>query len=76
MPKKRPGDRIELGDTLGHPMEPYRRWARLVAYRKHARPIEQFVIRLYRDGDGRWPTGEYRTTSTIGVQAWEGDDDD
>jgi hypothetical protein len=68
---KRPGSTIELGDTLGHPNEPDVRYARLVGIRKdECRPLEWYVFHCYRDGDGRWPTGEYRTSWLI--QPWRG----
>lgn len=67
-----PGDRVKLGDTLGHPMEPYRRFGRVVAIRKdNCKAIERVVFRCFKDGDGAWPTGEYRSSAFI--CAWEGE---
>lgn len=66
---KSAGDRAELGDTLGHPMEPYIRWARLVGIRKVERDTKQqwgrFIVRMFKDGDGWYPTGEYRQTNWL-----------
>lgn len=68
---KAPGDVAELGDILGHPMEPYARWARIVGFRKDDCPaMERIIIRLFANPDERWPSGEYRTTPWI--VAWEG----
>ena len=64
----RPGDPIQLGVCIGNAMEPGDRCGRLVAIRHHAeRQIERFIIRCYQPGDGAWPTGEYRSTSIIGL---------
>lgn len=60
---KKPGDRAELGDILGHPQEPDVRWARIVGFRKDdCRPMDRYIIRLFANPDERWPTGEYRAT--------------
>lgn len=71
MPKK-PGMVIELGDELGHPMEPGDRYGRVVGIRKDdCKPIEQIIIRKYEPGDRLGiPTGEYRTSWLI--VAYEG----
>jgi hypothetical protein len=63
MPKK-PGMAIELGDEIGHPMEPGKRCGRIVGIRKDGcRPIERFIYRKYKPDDRLGiPTGEYRTT--------------
>lgn len=56
-------NRVRIGDTLGHPMEHDVRFARVVGFRKDdCKPIERVIIRMYRDGDALYPTGEYRTT--------------
>jgi hypothetical protein len=67
---KKPGDTVALGDILGHPMEPHRRYARVVAIRKDdCRPIEQVIFRTFRSEDEKWPTGEFR--SSVFICAWE-----
>lgn len=70
MPCKSPhyrsaGDEIALGVCLGHPMEPGVRWARLVAIRNGEDSIKKYVVRMFAPGDGSYPTGEYRTTSSL-----------
>lgn len=60
---KRKGDTVELGDTVGHPTEPYERFGRVVGIRKdNCKSIEQFVVRMFKPDDSWFPTGEYRTT--------------
>ena len=70
MPCKSPhhqsvGDKIALGVCLGHFMEPGVRWARLVAIRNREDSIKKYVVRMFAPGDGSYPTGEYRTTSSL-----------
>lgn len=68
--RKYPGDVVELGDTLGHPLEPYRRYGRVVAIRKDdCRANQRVVFRCFTPTDDQWPTGEYRTSAFI--CAWE-----
>lgn len=69
---KKPGDTAELGDILGNPQEPSRRWARIVGFRKDRKcpPIESVIVRLFANPDERWPSGEYRTTWLL--VPWEG----
>jgi hypothetical protein len=63
---KRAGDTPALGDILGHPQEPYERWARIVGFRKDdCKPIHQVIIRLFANPNERWPSGEYRTTGFL-----------
>lgn len=63
---KKPGDVIQLGDTVGHPMEPYRRLGRIVGIRKdNCKPIEQVITRMFKKGDGWFPTGELRTSFLV-----------
>lgn len=64
MTAKKPGMTIELGDELGHFMEPGERLGRIVGIRKDdCKPIEQFIYRQYKPGDRLGiPTGEHRTT--------------
>jgi hypothetical protein len=70
---KRPGDPIELGDILGHPQEPYERYARVVAIRKDdCRPMQRVIFRLFRNKHEKWPTGEYRNGAFI--CAWESEE--
>jgi hypothetical protein len=71
MPKK-PGMAIELGDEIGHPMEPHKRHGRIVGIRNDDCPaIEQFIYRLYQPGDRLGiPTGGYQTSWLI--VAYEG----
>lgn len=61
---KEPGMAIELGDELGHPMEPCDRYGRVVGIRKDdCRPIEKIIYRRYEPGDRLGiPTGEHRST--------------
>ena len=61
---KKAGMEIELGDEIGHPMEPGDRLGRIVGIRKDdCRPIERFIYRRYEPDDRLGiPTGEYRTT--------------
>ena len=62
----RPGNRVELGTCIGYAMEPGDRMGRLVAI-LHSLDQQRFVVRCYTPGDGAWPTGEYRSTSIIGL---------
>lgn len=65
------GGHIELGDTLGYVQEPCDRWGRLVGIRRNPdREIERYIVREFTDGDGRFPTGDYATTSIIGMAEW------
>ncbi len=59
----RAGEPISLGAVLGNGQEPFIRWARIVGIRHgDVRRMERVIVREFREGDGRWPTGEYRTT--------------
>ena len=63
---KKPGDVIELGDHVGHPMEPYRRWARVVAIRKDdCKQKHRVILRRFKEGDTTFPTGDYVTTALV-----------
>lgn len=62
------GCTVRLGDTLGHPQEPGERYGRVVGL-GHDDPETGkpyiwggIVVRKYRGGDGRWPTGSVRST--------------
>lgn len=67
----RPAAPLPIGATLGTYIEPSVRYARLVARRKGVvRPLERCVIRLFREGDGDFPTGEYRTVSEVFMVPW------
>lgn len=56
----RPGDPVQLGDELGHPMEPGKLHARVVGI-LHKR--DRIVIRQYRTDDRIGiPTGDHRIT--------------
>jgi hypothetical protein len=62
----RAGDQIEVGDILGFSQEPMMRWGRVVGYLKRKTEnlsAARVVVREFRPGDGRWPTGGY-------VRAW------
>lgn len=68
---KHPGDTAELGDILGHPQEPFVRWARIVGFRKDDCPaINRVIVRLFASEGEPWPSGEYRTTWLL--VPWEG----
>jgi hypothetical protein len=63
---KRPGDSIALGDIIGHPLEPYQRYARIVAIRKDdCRRMDAVIFRLFKDNTERWPSGEYCSSAFI-----------
>jgi hypothetical protein len=69
--RKRPGDPVALGDIVGHPMEPFERWGRVVGIRKDdCKPIHRTIIRLFVNAQERWPSGEYLTSAFL--VAWEG----
>jgi hypothetical protein len=59
--------RLALGCTLAFTIEPDERWGRLVGIRKGADvpPIRRLIVREFRDGDGAWPTGGYRTVAPV-----------
>lgn len=65
---KRPGDPMEVGDIVGGSIEPGMRYGRIVGFVKsHVRldklGAARVIIREFRAGDGRWPTGGH-------VRAW------
>lgn len=63
---KRPGHPVEIGDIVGSGIEPGMRYGRVVGFiKKPQRGISgaKTVIREFRPGDGRWPTGDY-------IRAW------
>ena len=55
------GDSVRLGDVVSLGIEPGERYARVVGFLKKTDRF-RVVIRVFRPGDGRFPTGEYRTT--------------
>ena len=58
-----PGDALQLGDLVGHPMEPSDLYARVVGLRKDkCTPMERVIMRVFQPGDTTFPTGEYRTS--------------
>jgi len=59
---KQEGDEVQLGDTLSL-NDTGQRWGRVVGLRKDdCRAMERIIVRTFRDGDGWFPTGHYRTT--------------
>lgn len=70
----RQGDSVRLGDDVGHGLEPGR-WARLVGIRKaecwdNGKTFGRYVIRVYRDTDTTFPTGELRLTGLLFPTEW------
>lgn len=61
----KPGDTIKLGTCLGSAVEPYMRWARLVGILHGGAGFKRFIVRTFKEDDGYFPTGEYRTTSLM-----------
>lgn len=59
---KQAGDKIEIGDTVGHPQEMHERFGRVTGFIKGGRPFP-VIIRKFQPGDGWFPTGSY-------VQTW------
>ncbi len=68
--RKGPGDPIAVGDEVALSIEPSERWARIVGIRHHETGMRKFIVRVFRPEDERFPTGEYRTTSTIAMYPW------
>lgn len=68
---KQPGDPIQIGDLLGHPMEPWDREGRVTGFIKKVcredGSIETLdhpyiIFRKFADDSEPFPTGEYRRT--------------
>lgn len=62
---KREGSPVEVGDVLGHGIEPWLRTGRIVGQTKDGVPGMRWIVRAYRPGDGRWPTGGYYRQGVI-----------
>jgi hypothetical protein len=61
---KRVGDPVEVGDVLGFSIEAGMRYGRVVGRIKPHVKLESMnaarvIVREFRPGDGRWPTGDY-----------------
>lgn len=70
----RAGDPVRLGSDVGGGQEPGR-YARLVGIRKvdrwdNGKEFGRYVIRVYRDDDGDFPTGELRLTGLLFPTDW------
>lgn len=73
---KQTGDPIERGDILGFTIEAEMRYGRVVGWIKPGVPLEnrraaRVIVREFRPGDGRWPTGEYSRSWML--VAWDHD---
>lgn len=55
------GDQARIGDVISSGIEPGERYARIVGFRKNTDRF-RVIIRVFQPGDGRFPTGHYRTT--------------
>ena len=72
------GDEPKLGDTVGHPLEPSIRYARLVGiywHRKGAIPVMRYIVRRFQPDDTWDPTGEFCQTWML-VPWHKGENDD
>lgn len=64
---KRVGQPIEVGDILGFTIEAGMRYGRVVGFIHDDVKLEslgaaRIIVREFRPGDGRWPTGDYSRT--------------
>lgn len=59
------GEPVQIGDVVGFGLEPGMRYGRVVGrVKKHAQSRSEMrkakiVVREFRPGDGRWPSGHY-----------------
>lgn len=61
---KQTGQSIEVGDIVGSGIEPGMRYGRVVGFVKPHVKLDRLgaarvIVREFRKGDGRWPTGGY-----------------